>query len=147
MGAERAGEVAVRADAVVAVLAEAAALLFEACSAAVAVAARDRHRPDHAVAQSQGCSVDGIRPALAERDDPADALVPEHQGNRRRAPPLHGVHVGAADRRELDRHEHVVVFEGHARHRDGLVPLAVPQPHHGRGGRVQRDVTVRRARP
>ena len=122
VGGESSGELPARSDPFVAVLLHGAALLHESGPCIGRTCRRTlRDRPDNAVADAQFRPVGCLHTVLTERDDPADALVPEHQWCRRRAVPGDSVHIRTAHRRQLDRDQGISVSECDTGHGDRLV--------------------------
>ena len=86
-----------------------------------AAAAVDCDTPHHPLPDGERDAVDGARRATrAERDDPTDLLVAEHERQRAGALALHGAHIGSAVRREFDRDERLAGGEHEFRHGDGF---------------------------
>lgn len=74
--------------------------------AVVALAARGRGIPRHAVAQLQGLAIPIRLHAVAELFDAAHSLVAENDRQRNRQLAFPQMHVGATDARHLGAHQH-----------------------------------------
>ena len=132
---EAAAELPVRTDALVAVGAQVTALLRQGRGAAVAVAAADRDRPDHAITECDRCARHVEGTSRADRHHPTDAFVAEHHRCGGGSVTGGDVHVGAAEGGELDGDDHAAGGQQAPGHRHRLEGRTDARPHfRDRGG-------------